>query len=396
MSEFRVSPPLGFEPRLDPAASDSCGVEQPRGVETFSNPVAPGADPWVVFHEGFYYWCASENDTAVAVFRSERLTERGEKVIVWRAPLRGPYSQQVWAPELHRLDGRWYIYVAASNGKNETHRMIVLESVGEDPTSEFRFKSQLYTGDQITTGAENRWAIDGTILELGSQRYMLWSGWEDQQDEQWLYIARMSNPWTISSNRVRICGNDDYLWERVDETLATRGLNEAPQVLRRNDRVFIVYSASASWQTTYKLGMLELASRADPMKASSWSKFSDPVFEANGETWGVGHCGFTHSPDGTEDWIVFHAKLERRANWKRAVYVQPFQWNQSGVPVFGTPVSAGTEIAVPSGQIREAGEVVALGRAALLAAMGDEPMVKDVVVSDVAPEPSNLQVYSKA
>src|SRR5687768_12320905 len=85
--------------------------------ETFTNPIAPGADPWVVWHAGFYYWCASENDLGVAVYRSERLTDRGEKIVVWQAPARGPHSREIWAPELHRLDGKWYIYVAASNGK---------------------------------------------------------------------------------------------------------------------------------------------------------------------------------------------------------------------------------------------------------------------------------------
>ena len=144
-----------------------------RDAATFTNPIAPGADPWVVRHDGFYYWCASENDLGVAVYRSERLTERGEKVIVWRAPAHGPHSREVWAPELHRLDGRWYIYVAASNGRNETHRMIVLESVGDDPTSEFRFKAELYTGDDLATRRRNRWAIDGTILEHGGERYFV-------------------------------------------------------------------------------------------------------------------------------------------------------------------------------------------------------------------------------
>src|SRR5687768_11228038 len=300
--------------------------------ETFCNPVSPGADPWVVFHDGFYYWCSSEDDAAVAVFRSERLTERGDKVIVWRAPKRGPHSQQVWAPELHRLDGRWYIYVAASNGRNETHRMIVLESVGDDPTSEFRFKSELYTGDDIKNGAGNRWAIDGTILEHECQRYMLWSGWADGKDEQWLYIATMSNPWTISSNRVRICANDDFAWERVDETKATRGLNEAPQVLMRDGRVLVIFSASASWRTTYKLGVLTLAPGGDPMEPRAWRKSPQPVFVATEKTWGVGHCGFTQSPDGREDWIVYHAKLERRPNWNRAVHAQRFSWDENQYP----------------------------------------------------------------
>lgn len=381
MSDFLVSPFRVDDPSSSRHAADRPYVaDSADAVATFTNPIAPGADPWVIFHGGFYYWCASERDEGVAVFRSEQLTEQGEKVVVWRAPATGPYSRQVWAPELHRLDGRWYIYVAASNGRNESHRMFVLESVGEDPTSEFRLKSELYTGDHLESGARNRWAIDGTILEYRGQRHLLWSGWEDERDEQWLYIATMSNPWTVSSNRVRICANDDFCWERIDETMATRGLNEAPQVLTRGERVFVVYSASASWETTYKLGMLALTPGADPMSPGAWSKFHEPVFEATESTWGVGHCGFTQSPDGLEDWIVFHAKLERRPNWKRAVHAQRFTWNARGEPVFGSPVAAGIGLGVPSGQGRTAESTAALGRAALVAAIGDEPAVKEITV----------------
>jgi GH43 family beta-xylosidase len=364
---------------VDPLARG--GVEAP---EVFANPVAPGADPWVVWHEGFYYWCASESDLAVAVYRSPRLSERGEKVIVWRAPETGPHSREVWAPELHLLDGRWYIYVAASNGRNETHRMIVLESTGAEPTSEFRFKAELYTGDAIATKENNRWAIDGTVLEHGGERYFLWSGWADERDEQWLYIARMKNPWTISSNRVCLCANDDYLWERVDETTASRGLNEAPQVLVRGSRVFVVYSASASWETTYKLGLLELAPDGDPMNPRAWRKHATPVLQATDVTWGVGHCGFTKSPDGREDWIVFHAKLETKPNWNRAVHAQRFTWDAQGRPVFGEPVAAGVPMAVPSGEApRFEGEEVAAGRAALASAIGEPPMVEAVTVRRV-------------
>jgi GH43 family beta-xylosidase len=380
MSESVVSPDRLNETRLT-----HCG-EAGADVETFANPIAPGADPCVVLHDGLYYWCSSENDEAVVVYCSERLTERGDKVVVWRAPQRGPYSRQIWAPELHHLDGRWYIYVAASNGKNENHRMIVLESSGEAPTSEFRLKAELYTGDDVASGSDNRWAIDGTIFEHRGQRYLLWSGWENEQDAQWLYIATMSNPWTISSNRVRMCANDDFHWERIDETGASRGLNEAPQVLSRDGRVVVIFSASASWQPTYKLGMLALAPGGDPMKGAAWSKFSAPVFESTVMTWGVGHCGFTQSPDGREDWIVYHAKLERRPNWNRAIHTQRFSWSAAGEPEFGSPLPAGIEMAVPSGQAR-AVNTVALGRAALAAAIGHEPMVKGLTVRHV-PHPA--------
>lgn len=317
------------------------------GAPTFTNPITPGADPCVVWHEGYYYWCASENDAAISVRRSEQLMSEGEKVVVWQAPKSGRHSREIWAPELHRLDGKWYIYVAASNGNNARHRMIALEGLGDDPMDGFVFKAELYTGDDIRMRQQNRWAIDGTVLEHEGERYFLWSGWEDERDQQWLYIARMENPWTIGSARVRMCANDDFLWERLDETPATRGLNEAPQVLIRNGRVFVVYSASASWEITYKLGVLELAPGGDPMQASAWQKWSNPVLQATRDTWGVGHCGFTRSPDGSEDWIVFHAKLERTPNWKRAVHVQPFRWTADGAPVFGDPIAAGRPLVCP-------------------------------------------------
>lgn len=347
----------------------------------------------MIQHAGCYYWCASEEDRRIVVRRAANLTDSGgQRFVAWEAPRRGPYSSQLWAPELHRLDGRWYIYVAASDGRNETHRMIVLEAEGDEPTGEFRFKAELYTGDDLATRRANRWAIDGTILEHGGRRYLLWSGWADDRDVQWLYIATMSNPWTVSSQRVRICANDDHLWERVDETIATRGLNEAPQVLQRGGRVLVVFSASASWEVSYKLGLLELASGGNPMDPRAWKKHSRPVFERSGRTWGVGHNCFVRSPDGTEDWLVFHAKTETRPNWKRVIHLQRFTWDADGLPVFGRPVDPGVVLARPSGEVEtdsgseaasanEAGaREVALGRAALAAAVGDRPMVRSVKV----------------
>lgn len=376
---------LVSEPALDVPAG--LLVAEPA---TFTNPIAPGADPWVVQHDGRYYWCASEHDLGVAVYCSTTLTERGEKSIVWRAPQTGPHSREIWAPELHRVDDRWYIYAAASNGRNETHRMIVLEATGDDPACEFRFKAELYTGDDLAAGAPNRWAIDGTVLEHRGQRYMLWSGWADERDEQWLYIARMINPWTLDGRRVRLCANDDFLWERIDETTATRGLNEGPQILQREGRVFVVYSASASWETTYKLGMLELAEGGDPLDPQSWRKHGEPVLRATAKTWGVGHNCFVRSPDGSEDWIVFHAKLETKPNWNRAIHVQPFRWDDEGRPIFGAPIDPGIALARPSGECVHAAGVdseVAFGRAALAAAVGERPMVERVRVVEVAEAP---------
>ena len=320
-----------------------------RGLATFKNPIARGADPWVIRHGGYYYWCLSENDLGVAVYRSTTLTTLGEKFVVWRAPASGPHCAEIWAPELHHLDGRWYIYVAASNGANRTHRMIVLECQDAEPTGTFSFKSELYTGDDFKARSDNRWAIDGTILEHRGARYMLWSGWRDERDEQWLYIAPMSNPWTLSAARVQLCANDDYAWEHVGESRRERGLNEGPQVLQRDGRTFVIFSCSGSWEPTYKLGLLELRG-GDPLNPRAWQKHASPVFMRTERTCGVGHCSFTVSPDGAEDWIVYHAKISPAGGWQREIRAQRFDWDGAGLPHFGRAVDRHVALARPSGE----------------------------------------------
>jgi GH43 family beta-xylosidase len=339
--------PAAALPSAAPVASQSTA---PHG--TFLNPIAAAADPWVVAHEGWYYWCFTEANRGVAVYRSDRLTNLGEKHVVWHAPETGPYSRQIWAPELHRLDGRWYIYVAASDGKNENHRMIALESAGDDPLGPYAFRAELYTGDHINTGELNRWAIDGTILEHGGGRFFVWSGWEDHRDIQWLYLAPMSNPWTVSGNRIRLCANDDHVWERVGENPRGRGLNEAPQVLQHGGRTFIVFSASGAWQPTYKLGLLSLRPGGDPTNPRDWIKHPEPVFQPTGHVWGPGHNCFARSPDGTENWLVYHVKTERTEGWKRAIHLQPFRWRADGTPDFGQPLDPRLPVALPSGERR--------------------------------------------
>lgn len=317
---------------------------------SFTNPIYEGADPWVVQKDGRYYLCRSEGDQGISVWSSDRLTDPGVKRIVWKAPRRGWNSRQIWAPELHFVAGKWYIYYAASNGRNENHRAGVLEAETDDPQGSYIDRGMLYTGDHFAEQAQNRWAIDATPLEVDGRLYVIWSGWEDERDIQYLYIAPMANPYTVAGNRVRICANDTYLWERVDERRTGRGLHEGPQILRRNGKIFLTYSCSGSWQTSYKLGMLWMDEHADPLNPASWKKLDQPVFEGADRVLGVGHASFVRSPDDTEDWIVFHTKISRKDGWERAVHIQKFTWNEDGFPDFGRPIAAGTPMQPPRGE----------------------------------------------
>ena len=316
----------------------------------FVNPIYEGADPWVVKKGPFYYLCQSEGNEGISVYRSTRLTDKGIKRLVWKSPDKGWNARQVWAPELHEVNGKWYIYYAASDGKNANHRMGVLEAVNGDPLGPFVDRGMLYTGDSVGDRSNNRWAIDGTPLEVNGQLYLIWSGWEDGRDIQHLYIARMKDPCTIDSNRVRLCANDSYTWERVGDRRDERGLHEGPQIIKRHGRVFLVYSCSSSWEPTYKLGMLYMAEGADPMDPRSWAKHPRPCLQGDDRVYGIGHASFVPSPDGTEDWIVDHAKVSKRPGWQRAVWVQKIGWTTEGFPDFGSPTPAGKASAVPSGE----------------------------------------------
>jgi GH43 family beta-xylosidase len=308
---------------------------------TFTNPIVEsGADPWVIRRDGQYYLCQSRRGTGVWVGRSAQLHRLGQTVWarVWDPPKGAAYSREIWAPELHWLRDRWYVYVAADDGQNANHRMYVLEGDPRDPQLPFRFIGKI-------ADPSDRWAIDGTVLTFDDGRlYFIWSGWEGTENvSQNLYLAPMSNPWTISGARVCI-SRPEYDWEKHGRPL----INEGPQILRHQNRLFIIYSASGSWGDDYCLGQLAWTG-SDPLKPESWVKKPIPVFSRTKDVFGPGHCSFVKSPDGREDWIVYHAAKRSGSGWDRNIRLQRFSWLPDGAPDFGAPVSPGVPLPLPSG-----------------------------------------------
>lgn len=218
----------------------------------FVNPIAEGADPWVTRDpvSGDYLWCFSHGNRGISLSRSQSLTRIGRQQIVWQAPQFGPFSREIWAPELHFLDDRWYIYFSASDGRNENHQAYVLQSASADPFSAWTLHGPLRTGQRADADSPPIWAIDMTVLQLRGRRYAVWSGWD----------APGTEPGTQH-----------------------RGLNEGPQVFQQRDRTWLVYSCGASWLPTYKLGLLELIGN-DPLNPDSWRKHPEPVFQGTDQT----------------------------------------------------------------------------------------------------------------
>lgn len=330
------------------------GAASPASSSYFTNPISKGADPWIIKHGNNYYSIFSVNNPKegnfITVSVSPVLTRIGLRKRVWTAPSAAWNSKCLWAPELHRVNNKWYIYYTA--GKSGPpyifQRSGVLESLTDDPQGEYRDRGMLTTGDDSEDYSKTIWSIDLTVTEINKKLYAVWSGWEKNsttdKTSQHLYIAKMANPWTISSERVKISSPEES-WE-IGGPL---NLNEGPQFLKHQNDVFIIYSTRESWTPEYRLGQLRLKQGSNPMTPSNWTK-TGPVFQGSEKVLGTGHASFTTSPDDTENWIIYHSKISAAPGWNRDIRLQQFFWDKAGNPLFGKPIPAGEKIKKPSGE----------------------------------------------
>lgn len=314
-------------------------------TETFKNPInESGADPFVVrFGDKYYYVFSAAGGLYVSSADNIHHLNREGKCIF--SPEEGkPYSKELWAPEIHYLDGDWYCYVAADDGVNVHHRMYVLKSTDGTPDGKYEMVGKI--GDE-----SDCWAIDGTVIENGGKRYFVWSGWEsDEKKNQNIYIAEMKSPTEVVGKRV-LLSSPEYEWEKRGSGPSASGkvfptVNEGPQILYKDGTVHIIYSAAGSWCRHYCLGRLTWRG-GDMLDAANWEKCPEPVFVENEGTHGPGHCSFTKAVDGVTDFIVYHACRKPNSGWAgRGVRAQPFGWD-GDVPVFGKAATPDDEIEIP-------------------------------------------------
>jgi GH43 family beta-xylosidase len=313
--------------------------------------VAFRADPWIYKHtDGYYYFMASVPEYDRLELRKSRTItgiHDAAPQVIWTKPATGERNGWVWAPEIHFIDGKWYVYYSASPNTDlgGGQRIYVLENSSADPT----------TGAWVDRGrlmpTLNEFHIDGTYFENNGQKYFSWSGVGANGNS--IYIASMSNAWTISSNRVLLT-EPTLSWERVGSAV-----NEGPEFIKRDGKVFLAYSADFC-DANYKMGLLSIPETGNLLNRAAWTKANQPIFSSNpqGNVYGPGHHSFTKSPDGTQDIIVYHAKDSNAGGCdsSRNIRVQPFTWNGDGTPNLGVPVSEGTMLATPSGENRFEGE----------------------------------------
>ncbi|MVU76080.1 family 43 glycosylhydrolase [Nocardia sp. ET3-3] len=335
------------------------GVATPAGLaapaasgphsEEFANPVvAAGADPSMTYYQGRFHLVQGDfyNNDNIVIRSSDTLGGLGkaDPVVVWEHPsCPAAACTKIWAPELEHIGDRWWIYFAGQeDDRNESHRMYALRSTGDDPTGPYEYQGKL----DLPGG----WAIDGTYFQYANAAYYFWSCLRDPEDTrvQDICAVRMSDPMTPAGDRVSIA-TPTATWETVPNN-ADLLINEAPQpLLAPNGRLFMTFSANASFDDTYRLGLLELARNGDPMNPGSWTKSGGPVLPGAPGATAPGHNGF-FTLDG-HPWIAYHARLEPNTGWAgRSIRVQPFNFTPDGRPRFGMAYGPDDPVVIDGGK----------------------------------------------
>lgn len=299
------------------------------------------ADPHITRHsDGYYYMTASVPEyDRIEIRRATTLRglATAEPSVIWTKHATGVMGAHIWAPELHHINGKWYVHFAAGEAENVwAIRMYVLESSAANPmTGPFTERGQV-------NSPWSTFSLDATTFELGGTRYLLWAQDDPSinDDGTSIFIAAMSDPWTITGTPVRIT-RPELAWETMGFAV-----NEGPAVLVRNGRVFVSYSASAT-DARYCLGLLTASDSSNLLDAASWTKSPTPVFSSANGLYGPGHNSFTTARDGTVDVLVYHARNYQQIvgdslyDGNRHTRLQRLDWNVDGTPSFGAPLLSG-------------------------------------------------------
>lgn len=267
------------------------------------------ADPFICRHNGKYYFTASVPAYDRIILRSADTLAGiadAEEVTIWEKHASGIMSAHIWAPELHYLDGKWYIYFAGGEKEDIWKiRPYVLECADENPVAgTWKELGMMQCADEDEFSFRG-FSLDATIFENRGKQYYVWAekvGVGRQISN--LYIAEMETPNKLKTVQVLLT-TPDYDWERVGFWV-----NEGPAVIKRNGKIFLTYSASETG-APYCMGMLTANEDSDLLDPLSWKKERYPVLQSDAslEIYGPGHNSFTVDEEGN-DILVYHARKE--------------------------------------------------------------------------------------
>ena len=315
----------------------------------YSNPVGSreAPDPYVTFDgQTGYYYLTYTRGREVRVYRSKHIDGimDGDSVQAFAVgPEHGVYGS-VWAPEMHKIGGLWYIYTCGSTEPEgrEERRLFVLKSKTSDPFDGFEFIG--FPDPELA-------AIDPTVFVADDGSIYMCFAAENKGNR--LHIRKMKSPVEFDGGSVMIC-EAEYDWEAVPPYVGNSTIVEGPFFVKSPDgkRLFILYSANGCWSDYYRLGVLEYVG-GNMVSKEAWKKSPEYIFELGNGTFGPGHMSFFKSPDGSETWMAYHSMHEHNEKCvyaPRWLHFQELKFTSDGYPENSEPLPMNVKYPAPSGE----------------------------------------------
>lgn len=313
--------------------------------EAAKGAIVAGAYPYVTEYKGTYYcMMQTESKDTMKLWATtdlDHIANGKSKAVLTPANNR---LKDFWSPELHRINGKWYLYFEGDDGNTDNHQLYCLENPSDDP-----MKGTWTRRGPIITNTDWNFGIHPTTVVVGKRQYLLWSGWEKRRIEtetQCIFIAEMENPWTLKSERV-LLSKPDYEWER--QWITANGqrsaypifVNENPEAFLSPDgrKVIVAYSASGIWTEYNSLGMLYANANSNLLDPRSWTKMSEPQFVADSISglFGTSNISVVMSPDKAKTYVLYEAKHNDHGNIIRDIRRKEITWDKNSLPMFGKP-----------------------------------------------------------
>ncbi|MBQ3128047.1 MAG: family 43 glycosylhydrolase [Clostridia bacterium] len=330
--------------------NDNGGILKKNKTDVF---IENRADPYVTRgSDGWYYFTASypmcggadpEGYDRIILRRARTVADlaNAEEIVIWDEKDNPTAHRYIWAPELHEIAGKWYVYFAASDSADNVWdiRCHVIACEGDDPYTDKwvdKGRFQACEGDNFSF----RWfSLDMTYFEAGGKSYVSWAQ-NDVNSNVYIATVDPAEPWKTTCPAVLLT-KPEYDWEKVKIPV-----NEGPAVLKADGRVFLTFSASATGPE-YCIGLLYADENADLTKPESWTKLDKPLLTSDDlyQEYGPGHNSFVKDECGS--WVfVYHSRgkdcYKGRCGYShedslydpcRSARIRLVEWDENGLPV---------------------------------------------------------------
>ena len=306
----------------------------------FSNPVAPAymADPYCFLHDGTYYAVGTGvleaggtgSGKVIPMLRSQNL-QHWEELGPVLTPPADERGGEFWAPEVGYSDGVFYLYYHANgNGGGFRIRVATSTTPGGPYTD---------TGNPMTDVAMNPFAIDSDMFrDDDGQCYLFYAtDFYDSDATTFrgtaLVVDRMKSM-TELAGHPQVVMRAHWQWQIFlrDRLMGGKVADwytlEGPSVVKRGGKYYCFYSGGNYQNDTYGVDYLTADHVTGPWREAGQARGPQIMRSVPGQVIGPGHNSIVTSPDGKEDYIVYHAwnpEMTRRQMW-----VDPLLWTSTG------------------------------------------------------------------